>query len=86
MRPGKIVCLCWTALSTRHLERAPRKGTSLLALPLLYLASMSQLAGFPAPISELWRHRSDRRVAVWLLWPLKRVVIWLAWITVLGSF
>jgi hypothetical protein len=53
---------------------------------LLYLPAMSQLAGFSAPISELWRHRSDRRVAVWLLWPLKRVVVWLAWITVLASF
>jgi hypothetical protein len=62
------------------------RGAAPLALRLLYLPAMSQLAGFSAPISELWRHRSDRRVAVWLLWPLKRVVIWLAWITVLASF
>lgn len=45
-----------------------------------------QTTGFAGQISELWRHRSDRRVAVWLLWPVKRVLIWLAWITVLASF
>jgi hypothetical protein len=47
---------------------------------------MKETAGVTGLIGELWRKRSDRRVAVWLLWPLKRLVIWLTWITLLSSF